>query len=104
MGSRAPGHPLWMAPVEAVASVYERGSTHAGAGYRRNTASCALLDQGPSRSLRVNQPNRLLLLRYSRTDTGDSSTRADEHCRRTFVFLLSHVSRFCGITIRCLAG
>ena len=48
-------------------------------GIGANTAIYTLLDQALLRSLPVNQPNRLLLLRYSGTDTGDSSTRTDEH-------------------------
>jgi len=48
-------------------------------GIGANTAIYTLLDQTLLRSLPVNEPNRLALLRYSGVDSGDSSTRTDNH-------------------------
>jgi len=48
-------------------------------GIGANTAIYTLLDQALLRSLPVNEPNRLALLRYSGVDSGDSSTRTDNH-------------------------
>jgi putative ABC transport system permease protein len=48
-------------------------------GIGANTAIYTLLDQALLRSLPVKEPNRLALLRYSGVDSGDSSTRTDDH-------------------------
>jgi len=48
-------------------------------GVGANTAILSLLDQALLRSLPVEDPNRLVLLRYSGEDSGHSSPRGDEH-------------------------
>jgi len=68
-------------------------------GIGANTAIYTLLDQALLRSLPVNEPNRLALLRYSGVDSGDSRPALTTIC----IFLIPCIA-ICGITMRCSAG
>ena len=69
-------------------------------GIGANTAIYTVLDQALLRSLPVNEPNRLALLRYSGADTGSSSTRTDDHLYFSYPMyrdLRDHNSVFTGL-------
>src|SRR5882762_4418571 len=69
-------------------------------GIGANTAIYTLLDQALLRSLPVNEPNRLALLRYSGADRGSSSTRTDDHLYFSYPMycdLRDHNSVFSGL-------